>query len=609
MGHGKSDRPFLSASEHSGVHGAHSASVGKVAAHLQQPASQPVSFDLCALSFQPWSNPVLAGPTSGHVFELTNLVPFIRKYSVHPVTGEPLDLSDITPLRFSRPEAGSQSANANETGFQDPVSYKPLGPHSAVVAIRTSGNVYLHETVARLNVRSKHWNDLLDDTPFTKADIVTLQDPETPHLRLPESFHHVKHALALTEADKGIDTSAQINPAAIGSAKSLLDMRRGNSSASADPGGNRTTTNDNHNHKTPSTAVSRNKAGGASTGMTAASFTASSLTPRTAIDRVVLDDQEQITSNSKTKPSQKQPSSIPMSMQWHTGYVRLVTNYGPLNIEVFCTVAPRAAYNFLALCSKGRYDGVRFHRNIPGFMIQGGDPTGSGSGGESIFGHDFPDEFSLPRAKKHDQRGLLAMANRGAHTNSSQFYITYRENLGHLDGKHTVFARLVDGGDDQTLKKLEEVPTNNADQPLHRIAIVNALVTFNPFDEYAAKKCPSISSAVADAQGERKRLARLERKRSRQADRTTWLGTLLPPRASLTPSANSDLKKLTATSTSTSTSTSAVGKYLKSTPTPTPTTTASSSSSSSQLHQPYPNKKAKPSPSSSKGGFGDFSSW
>ncbi len=95
--------------------------------------------------------------------------------------------------------------------------------------------------------------------------------------------------------------------------------------------------------------------------------------------------------------------------------------------------------NFLALCASSYYDSTTFHRNIAGFMIQGGDPTGKGKGGESIYGGNFEDE--IRPTLRHNMRGIVSMANRGPGTNGSQFFITYAA-APHLDGKNTVFGKV-----------------------------------------------------------------------------------------------------------------------------------------------------------------------
>ncbi len=115
------------------------------------------------------------------------------------------------------------------------------------------------------------------------------------------------------------------------------------------------------------------------------------------------------------------------------------TDLGDIVLELFADKAPKTVNNFVFLARDGYFDGVTFHRVIKGFMAQGGDPTGSGSGGP---GYKFTDEFHP--ALKHDQAGILSMANAGPGTNGSQFFITYRDTP-HLNGKHTVFGRVIQG--------------------------------------------------------------------------------------------------------------------------------------------------------------------
>jgi peptidyl-prolyl cis-trans isomerase B (cyclophilin B) len=116
------------------------------------------------------------------------------------------------------------------------------------------------------------------------------------------------------------------------------------------------------------------------------------------------------------------------------------TNHGPIVIELFPDDAPKTVANFEKLAGDGFYNGVIFHRVIPDFMIQGGDPTGTGSGGP---GYKFEDEFNDQKVV----RGALAMANSGPNTNGSQFFIVTADACPWLDGKHTVFGRVTDGMD------------------------------------------------------------------------------------------------------------------------------------------------------------------
>mmetsp|Transcript_11724 Transcript_11724/g.35172 ORF Transcript_11724/g.35172 Transcript_11724/m.35172 type:complete len:142 (+) Transcript_11724:226-651(+) len=121
--------------------------------------------------------------------------------------------------------------------------------------------------------------------------------------------------------------------------------------------------------------------------------------------------------------------------------VTLHTSLGDIKLEIYCESVPQAAQNFLALCASNYYDGTIFHRNIKGFMIQGGDPTGSGRGGKSIYptaNGKFSDEIS--DNFKFAKRGVVAMANSGPNTNGSQFFIVYAK-APHLNGEKT-FAGL-----------------------------------------------------------------------------------------------------------------------------------------------------------------------
>lgn len=129
------------------------------------------------------------------------------------------------------------------------------------------------------------------------------------------------------------------------------------------------------------------------------------------------------------------------------GYVRLNTNMGALNLELFCEQVPKTSENFLKHCASGYYTGTKFHRSIRNFMIQGGDPTSkigvpTGKGGTSIWNTKFDDEFKP--GLSHTGRGILSMANAGPNSNGSQFFITFR-SCKHLDGKHTIFGKLVGG--------------------------------------------------------------------------------------------------------------------------------------------------------------------
>ncbi|KDD75925.1 cyclophilin type peptidyl-prolyl cis-trans isomerase, partial [Helicosporidium sp. ATCC 50920] len=165
------------------------------------------------------------------------------------------------------------------------------------------------------------------------------------------------------------------------------------------------------------------------------------------------------------------------------GYARLHTSLGDLNVELHCDVCPMTCENWLALAEGGYYDGLGFHRSIRHFMIQGGDPTGTGKGGESVFGRHFQDECDARLL--HSGRGVLSMANAGPNTNGSQFFVLYK-SAHHLDHKHTVFGKVVGGFD--VLARMELVPTDDQDRPLQPIVIDKVTVFVNPYRDLLAEQ-------------------------------------------------------------------------------------------------------------------------
>mmetsp|Transcript_4306 Transcript_4306/g.7848 ORF Transcript_4306/g.7848 Transcript_4306/m.7848 type:complete len:169 (+) Transcript_4306:64-570(+) len=158
--------------------------------------------------------------------------------------------------------------------------------------------------------------------------------------------------------------------------------------------------------------------------------------------------------------------------------VTLHTTLGDIKIELHCDLVPKTCKNFLALCASGYYTGTIFHRNISKFIIQGGDPTGTGKGGKSIYGKYFDDEISS--VLKHTSRGVVSMANRGPNTNGSQFFITYGKQK-HLNNVNTVFGKLIHGN--STLDAMERVPVGKKDRPIHEIKITSVTIHANPIAE------------------------------------------------------------------------------------------------------------------------------
>ena len=220
--------------------------------------------------------------------------------------------------------------------------------------------------------------------------------------------------------------------------------------------------------------------------------------------KVETKEETKVETKEENKQETKETQGDKMGLNQIEGFregnikAKMTTNMGEMEIILFPNVAPKAVENFVTKAKEGYYEGVTFHRVIKGFMIQGGDPLGTGTGGESIWGKPFEDEFDMNYRHFY---GALSMANAGPSTNGSQFFIVtakdnvssdiisqmnelgadggYPENivnaykeLGgayHLDGKHTVFGQVVSGMD--VAEKISQVDTNSSDKPLENVII------------------------------------------------------------------------------------------------------------------------------------------
>jgi len=158
----------------------------------------------------------------------------------------------------------------------------------------------------------------------------------------------------------------------------------------------------------------------------------------------------------------------------------MVTSYGTMIINLHWKRCPKTCRNFIELAKHGYYDGVIFHRVIPDFVVQTGDPYGDGRGGESIYGPAFEDE--IKGSLSHDQRGVVSMANAGRNTNSSQFFITLKA-VPHLDGKHTVFGYVTENTQ-QPLDGIAMAKTKNK-KPIQPVKIFTIEVLENPWQNQA----------------------------------------------------------------------------------------------------------------------------
>jgi cyclophilin family peptidyl-prolyl cis-trans isomerase len=147
-------------------------------------------------------------------------------------------------------------------------------------------------------------------------------------------------------------------------------------------------------------------------------------------------------------------------------FASIETEFGKIELELFSRETPKTVKNFVGLAVKGYYDGVIFHRVIKNFMVQSGDPTGTGMGGKSIYGNDFEDEFVMNL--RHDSEGILSMANAGSNTNGSQFFITLVPTPW-LDKKHTIFGKVTGGMD--VVNKIGNVSTGRNDKPVKDVVM------------------------------------------------------------------------------------------------------------------------------------------
>uniref|UniRef100_A0A9J7X9N0 Spliceosome-associated protein CWC27 homolog n=2 Tax=Cyprinus carpio TaxID=7962 RepID=A0A9J7X9N0_CYPCA len=164
--------------------------------------------------------------------------------------------------------------------------------------------------------------------------------------------------------------------------------------------------------------------------------------------------------------------------------VLLKTSAGDIDIELWSKEAPKACRNFTQLCMEGYYDGTVFHRVVPEFIVQGGDPTGTGTGGESIYGRPFKDEFHS--RLRFNRRGLVAMANAGPHDNGSQFFFTLGR-ADELNNKHTIFGK-VTGDTVYNMLRLAEVECDRDERPLNPHKIRSTEVLHSPFDDIVPRE-------------------------------------------------------------------------------------------------------------------------
>ena len=312
--------------------------------------------------------------------------------------------------------------------------------------------MYSFEAVDKLNIKSGNFKDLLTDEEFTRKDIITIQDPTALEKFNISNFHHVKNDMKVPNAKEErakrdpTYTIRKINPETESTLAELSSTFKASNAKALE----------NEEEK-----PDPDRKAHYSTGAMASSFTSTSMVPETRQQAATID--KDIVRYSKIKSK---------------AYVRLQTNFGDLNLELYCDQVPKTCENFVVLCKRGYYDNTTFHRLIKNFMVQGGDPTGTGHGGDSMWDKPFEDEFKSNLV--HQGRGIVSMANSGKDTNKSQFFITFR-SCRHLDNKHSVFGKVVGGMD--TLTAIERVETDSNDKPKSTVKILKTTVFLDPYEE------------------------------------------------------------------------------------------------------------------------------
>ncbi|XP_033627166.1 RING-type E3 ubiquitin-protein ligase PPIL2-like [Asterias rubens] len=524
----QSDKMYITSKEWAAFYGGKKPDTGERAAFRRLP------YDHCSLSFQPFEHPYCT--KDGVIFDLVSIMPYIKKYGTNPITGEAMDTKALIKLNFHKNSGGK---------YHCPVTFKVFNANTHIVGVKPTGNVYAYEAIEQLNIKTKNWKDLLTDEPITRKDLITLQDPSHLDKFNISAFYHVQNNIKVeTESEKRAKEGANyyMNSTNSETKNILKELYRDYKPAEKKEDDTKGADHLNAAHY--------------STGMVAAGFTSTVMSPETSQKAAVID--EDVIRYERVKKK---------------GYVRLMTSKGVLNLELHCDLVKKTCENFLKLIAKGYYKGTIFHRSIKNFMIQGGDPTGTGKGGESAWGDPIKDEFKL--GLSHTGRGILSMANSGPDTNKSQFFITYR-SCKHLDKKHTIFGRLVGGMD--TLANMERVETDKKDRPKEVITIEDAVVFVNPFDE--------VDEELASER--RKKQEEIESKKDSQPTKVTGV---LP---------SSEEKPATYRR--------GVGKYIPSTATsPSQAQSTSKRPSETSVSSDATSSSKKKSKSSSK--FTDFSAW
>lgn len=293
-------------------------------------------YDCCSITMIPFETPY--SDLDGNVFELEAIIDFLKTFKVNPITGKTCDSKSLIKLNFHR------NADGN---YHCPSLFKPFTKNSHIVAIAPTGNVFCYEAVEQLNIKTKNWKDLVDDTPFTRKDIITIQDPNNIEKFNISTFYHIRKQLRVETEEEKLERKDPQGRLKTVSAetKDILNELERDFKPSAKP-------DDDDQAGSSKKFADKFNSAHYSTGAVAASFTSTAMQPVYNHEAAILDDHVVRYERVKKK-----------------GYVRLNTNLGPLNIELYCDLVPRTCENFIRHCDNGYYDGTIFHRSIKNFMV------------------------------------------------------------------------------------------------------------------------------------------------------------------------------------------------------------------------------------------------
>lgn len=471
---------YTRASEHAGGRGGYK----KVSTH-----GGILPFDCCSLTFSPCKVPVaLCEASNCYIFDLANILPWLKTNKVNPVTGKSAAISDLVKLKIHRNNKGVTHC---------PVTFKVLNKSSHIVCVKVPGctlsastgheaNVYAFEAVRELCIKPKKYIDPLSSLTFTREDVLLIQDPKNTSGKLQDrsGFYHAQlekqqqqqqQLASSSSSSTSNQTTHAVGVVGARSSSGLLvnsatarvfaELESQRKKKQLEEDSNSTAASST---SSSSSSFSSFKSSNQSNGAMAGGFTSSSMAPTTTTQFRNITTLESLQKRWRKLQSKKKD-----------GLINIITSQGTMVFQLFYTTAPAACDNFVTLCEQGYYNNVAFHRLIKGFMLQGGDPTGTGRGsGKTAWEgvSTFPDE-PFDRNHTHSSRGTLSMANSGPNTNGTQFFITFKATP-HLDRKHTVFGKLLSGLD--VLERIEQIPANDKDVPSLEIKIISTNVKKKP---------------------------------------------------------------------------------------------------------------------------------